>query len=334
MYFLIFLGYISYVLENCSDILEESSDFNLHHVASRWKLSTNTVKISNEIAGEMLFGKSDLSQRGFKYLRSLLKESNVELPMYENVRKHNLALEVGEIKSIHQDKSQCNCFGYYTSVAETLQKIICTESLFKLFKFVPFEKQRKMFNHLKEQDPNLYSNIDFNLRTIFIRVTSDNFRSSARMPTEQSSFSILNIEELVNCPYGQFITSLWRGSESREMIENHLNIFFKEVEQLVKCGIEVCGEKFNVVCFFVADLCLVKDVIGQCQCTSIYGCFHCKLDINSWSSKERKIGLKKSVLEMNKNGLEAKKVLGEVNQREHPYFKKFQQSHFGQWVSR
>ena len=117
------------------------------------------------------------------------------------------------------------------------------------------------------------------------------------------------------------------------MIETHLVIFFKEVEYLVRNGIEVCGERFNVVCFFVADLCFVKDVIGQCQCTSTYGCFHCKLDINSWTSKEKKVGQKKSILEMNRDGEEAQKVLGIANQRENLLFKKFQQSHFGQWIS-
>ena len=29
--------------------------------------------------------------------------------------------------------------------------------------------------------------------------------------------SILNTKRLVNCPYDQFITTLWRGSESRNM---------------------------------------------------------------------------------------------------------------------
>ena len=158
-----FIGYILYVLENCLDILEDPQD-DLPQVLRKWKLSTTPVKISNNTAAEMLYGRCDLSQRGFKYLRHLLKESNVELPTYEKVRSHNLNLDVGEIEPIHRHDN-CDCFGYKSSLSETLSKIISNQSLFKLFKFISFEKQTKVFEYLREQDINLYGNLNSNLRT-------------------------------------------------------------------------------------------------------------------------------------------------------------------------
>jgi hypothetical protein len=87
------------------------------------------------------------------------------------------------------------------------------------------------------------------------------------MPTEQTSFSILNMMKLVNSPHGQFISTLWRGSESREMIEDHVSAHYQELEVCVRNGITLkIGDQlewFNVLCFFVADLCFIKDVIGK-----------------------------------------------------------------------
>ena len=34
-----------------------------------------------------------------------------------------------------------------------------------------------------------------------------------------------------------------------------------------------------------ADLCFVKEVIGKCSCTSIYGCFYCKKHISDWDKE-------------------------------------------------
>ena len=54
-------------------------------------------------------------------------------------------------------------------------------------------------------------------------------------------------------------------------------------QNFIKCINEEC-EQLNVICFFVADLCFVKDVIGQCQCTSMYGCYHCMLKrVKAWN---------------------------------------------------
>ena len=228
--------------------------------------------------------------------------------------------------------------GVCTDMKETLQLIISTEKLFKLFHFPTKEEQEISFKFLKSKDADLYAHLDSSNRTIFIRSTGDNFRTSARMPTEQTSFSILNIKELLNNPYGQFISTLWRGSESREMIETHIAAHYNELSKMVRNGLHLCAndtlEHFNIVCFFVADLCFIKDVIGQCSCMSMYGCYHCQMKNSEWCSKERKSAKKKSFTELNKYSIKAVEILGKNPIRESSKFTNFQQSHFGQWVSK
>ena len=75
------------------------------------------------------------------------------------------------------------------------------------------------------------------------------------------------MQKLVNSPYGQFVSTLWRGSESREMLETHVEAHYEELDACVRNGIKVnisgTEEEFNLVCFFVADLCFIKDIIGK-----------------------------------------------------------------------
>ena len=92
-------------------------------------------------------------------------------------------------------------------------------------------------------------------RTFFIRETGDNCRASARFTTEKFSISVINIEELLNSPYGQFVMSLWRGIECRENVQQHLTMHFGELEEVVKSGLDLfingVTENFNVCSFSV-----------------------------------------------------------------------------------
>ena len=66
----------------------------------------------------------------------------------------------------------------------------------------------------------MYKNIDIDikLKTIFLRITGDNFRAACKKPPEQVSYSILNIKDTLHSPYGQFLHTLYRGSENRESL--------------------------------------------------------------------------------------------------------------------
>ena len=101
------------------------------------------------------------------------------------------------------------------------------------------------------------------------------------------SFSILNIKELLNSLYGQFTTSIFRGSENCFTLKNHGQAHFDELDNLARNGITVelingAQEHFNIVIFLVADLGYIKDIIGKCSSTALYGCYHCIKKIQDW----------------------------------------------------
>ncbi|XP_066933511.1 uncharacterized protein [Clytia hemisphaerica] len=95
-------------------------------------------------------------------------------------------------------------------------------------------------------------------------------------------------------------------------------------------------EHFNVICFMVADLCFVKDVIGQCACTSLYGCCQCHQKNTEWKRlnrmKENEYKTK-TMSELNTNGVNALATLSKEPDRGSSKFTKFQHSHAGQWTT-
>ena len=333
-------GYVKYICEQYPHIIEESVD-NVpsleRQLIERLKVSTTPIELDYSTTAELLIGKCSLSQRGYKSLRKILKQNNVELPLYDKVRRFCTETDVGKIEMIHNsDNNTCKCMGVQTDLKDTLQHVLSCEQLYSEFHFFNTEEQEKIFSFLKGQDLELYRNLDPKRRTIFIKDTGDNFRAASRYPTEQTSFSILNIKKLVNCPYGQFLTTLWRGSESREMLCTHIRHHYEELTELVKYGVTlfVNGtlELFNVVAYFVADLCFVKDVIGLCACTSTYGCYHCLLKREDWLSKNKKIGSERSLSEISKKGENLSNILGPAPDHNTTQFKKIQLANHGQWV--
>ena len=226
--------------------------------------------------------------------------------------------------------------GVRTELQDTLQQIVCTEKLFSQFKFPSTEQQNRILEFLHTADKELYQNFDPLKITIFIRTTGDNFRAAAKFPTEQTSFSILNMADLANNPYGQFITSLWRGAETRNMLKLHASTHYSELSHVVSNGVSLvvndCSETFNIVAFLVADLSFIKDIIGQCASTSNYGCYHCIMPSKQWLHDSRSEAKPKVVTEMSTYGVKRLDTLGEDASHDTKEFKTFQPKHFGQWV--
>ena len=200
--------------ELVDNALEGSSEF-LENFISKLEISTQPIQLTERDTAELLFGKSDLSQRGYKQLRSILLRNNVIIPTYEKVRKFCNDLKVGTIEFIHTDaeSTDCKCMGIKTNFLETLQCIFSTPELYKAMTFQSEEKQKKLYDFLCTQNHSLYKNFSISKRTIFLRETGDNFRGAGKFPTEQTSFSLLNLLPMANNPYGQFLSTLWRGSE-------------------------------------------------------------------------------------------------------------------------
>nr|XP_047142024.1 uncharacterized protein LOC124816524 isoform X2 [Hydra vulgaris] len=273
------------------------------------------IEINCSQRAELLLGKCNLSQRGYKSLRTVMSKNLIDLPTYTNVREYCLTAEVGKISKIHEDNENiCKCMGAKTNLAETLQYIISCKKLLHEMEFLSIEKQADLFAYLKQVNSTLYNSIDSTKRTLFIKDTGDNFRAASRFPTEQTSFSLLNLKTLINSPYGQFITTLWRGSESKIMLDTHVKCHYQDLTDLIING-------------------FLKNIIGLCSCTSTYGCYHCVLMKDKWSLKIKKSGEKRSIAVMAELGEKVESVLGETPDHNSAQFKKTQLANYGQWTT-
>ena len=171
-----------------------------------------------------------------------------------------------------------------TEFVDTMQRVISTEALFNKFEFPTQEQQARLFVHLQNESPQLYSKLDPCKRILFLRETGDNFRGSAHQPTEQMSFNIFNLTKLINSPYGQFPTAIWRGPESRKFLKAHMRGHYDAVTSTVHNGLTITLidgtiETFNVIVFLITDLGHLKESLGKCQCTAVFGCYWYKKKI-------------------------------------------------------
>ena len=98
-----------------------------------------------------------------------MKASNVILPSWKEVMVYESKVKVGPVKPIHT--SPCECIGFKTELADTLQRVISTPLLFNLFEFMSEEKQAKLFTFLKQRNGELYGNLDEKRKTLFLRIT-------------------------------------------------------------------------------------------------------------------------------------------------------------------
>lgn len=327
-------------MDECLEVLDEAlceSNY-AEHARKLLKVKSLPKNLSVPEAAYLLMGKRNMSQRAYKNVKKILKKSDIHIPKYPELKDYCKNLYVGDIYKLHDDTDSCNCMGYGCTVTCTLTMIFKTIYFYGQLSFLSKEKQKPLFSFLKEKDSELYSNLDGSKRTIIIRDTGDNFRAAGRFPTEQTSFSLMNLPKFVNSPYGQHISTLWRGSESRETLKMHVDKHYKELNSLVKHGMTLKSpfgteESFNVIAIFVADLSFVKEVLGRCQCTHTYGCFHCQLPIKQWLSVKPKTGTDQSISKMSTLGEKALDVLGECPDKTSPKYKKFTMENYGQWVS-
>ena len=303
------------------------------------KKNPPSIDIPLKDGGGLLLDRSDLSQRGYKNLKKILQNQNVKLPSYGSVQKFLKSLNIG---SLERSFCKCDddvCFSCGTKVMDTLNLFLENPFWYDKLSFPSVLSQENFFVALRELNHDLYKHLDPKLRTIFLRLTGDNFRASGKFPTEQISFSILNNFEMLHSPYGQFISSLWRGSESRTNVEIHTEQHYQEVKELLVNGVEVTSydnmEKFNILPIMCADLSFVKEVVGKCSSTSRYGCLYCKRKIDEWGCDEEKLKNveAQSMKEAVESGKKAIDQLGKYPNHSTKTFTDFQHSHYGQYVS-
>nr|XP_047130118.1 uncharacterized protein LOC124810022 isoform X2 [Hydra vulgaris] len=282
-----------------------------------------------------MMDKIEISQRSYKVLKGILKKNNINIPTYDHLRKYCLNIDVGRIQHAHNDASvDCECFGYSCNVKETLRRVLSTLSLYEKFEFFSIEQQQVIRDFLILKNNTLYEKFDINSKTLILHDTGDNFCAASRYPTEQTSFSIVNLTPMINSLYGQFITTLWRGIESHENIKLHVQKVYTDLTNLVKNGLTVCinsnkTEHFNVILFLVADLCFINEVIGKCSSNQTYGCNHCKLPIYDWAAVNKKIVPIQLVVDIQERGEHVRVELGPRPNKDSAQYKKFTADNYG-----
>lgn len=324
---------VTSAIEDCGSYLDE--------FVSKLEI-TGPRHLSLHNSAEFLIGKTRLSQREYIAASKTLKKANVYLSPYAAVAKYVSELDVGVI-NLHKhcvdfEYEGLDCICSSAEFKDTLERVISTKELFQKFEFPTQEQQTNLFAYLKKEDPKLYEKVDPCKRTLFLRETGDNFRGSANQPTEQMSFNILNLTKLINSPYGQFLISIWRGPETRNYIEAHVKGHYADVMSAVRNGLTLkladdTMETFNIITILVTDLGHLKESLGKCLCTSIFGCYWCKKNMQDWDNKKPTTSPLQKISDMVKMGQEAECVLGKCPDKSSAAYTKFQQSHFGQTVS-
>ena len=219
-------GYVTYLCNEYPGIVDEaigqSEEYMRHLVDSRVSAPV-AIDLTTSQAAELLVGRASMSQRGYKQLKSVF-QTQVKFPRYEHVSRYIRELNVGAITLSKDDLHQTHmCIK--SSVSEIIHLALNGE-LEKATPFTPYtqQKQKDLFKRLKDTQLEVYDHLDPSRPTLLIRQTGDNFRAAGRQPTEQFSFSLLNFQQLTSNPYGQFVTHMWRGGESRSMLEGKFTI--------------------------------------------------------------------------------------------------------------
>ena len=271
-------GYVLFLMERYPEYLEsliEKDENFKERLAKKLLKSPPIKKIGAREGASLIMSRSDLSQRGYKNVKEILKSENVELPSYDTVQQYVKNLDTGTLTRSFCCCPDDVCLSCGSNMKETIELTLKNKAWFNKFDFST-NKLVGFFEKLCCLNKDLYGHLDPSLRTLFIRLNGDNFRAACKYLTEQISFSFLNNYDMLHSPYGQFVASLFRGSESRSNVDIHTLTHYAEVKELLTKGIMIVGEKFNVIPTICADLCFVKEILGKCSSTSLHVCFFCK----------------------------------------------------------
>ena len=139
-----------------------------------------------------------------------------------------------EILIITSGKHDADCKCCLVNVEEALQSILGTQFVREKLEFPSTIQQEGLSEILRSKNPDLFSALDPQRRTLFLRQTSENLRGAGSHPTEQLSFSILNLKILLNSPFGQHITGIFRRKETRANLIAHGHELFRSLVCLAR----------------------------------------------------------------------------------------------------
>ena len=119
----------------------------------------------------------------------------------------------------------------------------------------------------------------------------------------------------------------------RTLTKGHYKDVTQAVEQGLALRVNGSCETFNVIAFFIVDLCHLKETVRNCQCTEMYGCYWCKKKLSTRDNSQPSSSPCQTIADREKWGKQAGKDLGDNPLKGSTAYTKFQQAHFGQTVS-
>ena len=295
-------------------------------------LRQSSTNLDEKDSSLLLMSYTSLTQREYNNIRQVLKKHYVFLAPYTKVSDYIKSLNIGSLETKFCSCAS-DCMSCGSDLKETLEHVIMSETWFQ--KMIFHADLSKLMSELNVISHDLYGNLDPSIKTLFIRMTGDNFRTASRHHTEQISYSILNCPDLLNSPYGQILSSLWRGKETRQNLQQHTLWYHSQVYDLLLNGAHFTlpsgnVEKFNVIPIVCADLGFIKELLGKCSSTGTYGCYYCKKPKKKWAEKKMIPEQWQTMKEMSVAGSKARDVLGDSPDHNSKIFTEFQQTHYGQ----
>ena len=280
------------------------------------------IAVDMHIALSMLMTRNGMSQELYKRHKKQLKTQGVILPSLRDVQAFKKTLKIPK-------SWQCNTAGCVCAIVcikETITMILKNDKLIKRMTFMTSAAQSGVFQELKNEAPLLYGNLDESRKTIWIRLSPDNFRTAGNKNAERVSYMILNFEEDTDNPFYEIFASIWQGGETRCEFQVHCGTtdgfpyleytsrtndgIFNDFADLVVNGIKVNGEWFNVVVLLVPDMCCLETLLGRQTGTSENGDCFCtkKLTDKKNPDHDNDIYPLRSVKTIVENGRKAEKI--------------------------
>ena len=162
-------SYMEYILKTYPEEIDEALEGSEYyqHFMKTFKINCRKEVDVKDAAG-ILAGKCELSQRRYKALREVLQNSNVLLPSYDIVSTYVKGIDVGHLYPLHE-KNACECMGYGSSLNDSLQQMVNNDLVYNKLEFLTEEKQKKLGDFLKLNDPKLYKNFNYSEKTLFFQ---------------------------------------------------------------------------------------------------------------------------------------------------------------------
>ena len=176
-------SYIEFLIDNHKDVTDNSilsdEDYK-HHLAKLLSKNPLGITLTVEESARLLLCKNNLTEREYKSLKQALAEKKVKIQPYDLVSQHIKSLDIGVL--CRTCSCQNECMSSVSHLHETLNFVINNKFWLEKMEFICMEQTEKLFKSLQKISSSLYGGFNVNNKTLFIRMTGDNFRAAMGLP--------------------------------------------------------------------------------------------------------------------------------------------------------